>query len=371
VIFNSISQHYPDWVNFAPKLMQWYDSNGRNLPWRLANNPYHIWVSEIILQQTRVNQGLPYYHNFLIAFPTVAHLANASKEELLKVWQGLGYYSRAINMHKAAKIIVNDYKGVFPLTFKQWLALPGVGNYTAAAISASALGIPIVAIDTNVKRFLSRLLAYDENVQGINSSLSLQQIADTLLADENPGRFNQALMDYGAMVCKATNPLCSSCVFTEKCFAYQRSAVGEFPAKTKAVVRKKRFFYFIQLCIYDNHSKMHFYAYQRTGNDIWKYLYELPLIETSEVVSMDELLSLSDWGQIRAFCKSADSCQMSKPVRHILTHQIIEARKISLVCNRFNLDEIPENWIKVDQETFAKLPIHRLIAKLMLVSDSS
>ncbi len=262
-------------MQFTTILLHWYEENKRSLPWRGERDVYRIWVSEIILQQTRIQQGWDYYLRFIEAFSTVQALAEADVEAVLRVWQGLGYYSRARNMHAAAQSIMTRHHGQFPNTYEEIRALKGIGDYTAAAISAFAYGLPYPAVDGNVSRIISRVFGIQDNIQIAATKKKITDLCRQLLKNENPADFNQAMMDFGALQCVPKNPDCEKCPLCNECYAFKEQKVDFLPVNIKNVNIKKRHFHFF---FYTENQK--FFIEQRKENDIWKGLYQLPLIET-------------------------------------------------------------------------------------------
>ena len=260
-----------DFLNIGLKLLQWYDLNARDLPWREIKTPYHIWISEIVLQQTRVEQGLNHYVQFVERFPNANTLANAHIDEVLLYWKGLGYYSRAINLHKAAKQIVHDFEGVFPESYQNILKLSGVGKYTAAAISSICFNEKIPAIDGNFYRVLSRIFADDFDISKSNAHSYFYELALLIMPQNRPGDFNQAVMDLGSGVCKPKNPECGSCPVNDTCVAFHTGRVAAFPVKTKKVKTED-----LSLLYYFIHHKNQFLIKQRGEDFIWKKLYDFP-----------------------------------------------------------------------------------------------
>ncbi len=288
------------------------------MPWKETDDPYAIWLSEIILQQTRVAQGIKYYHKILERFPKVQDLANASEDEVLSSWKGLGYYSRARNLHTAAKTIVRDFGGVFPNTYDDILALKGVGPYTAAAISSFAFGLPYAVVDGNVYRVLSRYFGISDPIDERVGRLRLQQLAQECLVTGAPGDYNQAIMDFGAMVCTPALPQCVACPMSLHCRAYHEDRVSNLPVKAKKIaVRERHFLYFV--IIRDQHILLS----KRGRGDIWQGLYEPPLIEAKEQLSNIEL------AQKASLLLGKDiSHRLLTPVERTkqkLTHQLIRA----------------------------------------------
>ena len=276
--------HFKDLtMNFHNRLIKWYLQNKRDLPWRKTANPYHIWLSEIMLQQTRVVQGMPYFFAFTQEFPTVFDLANASEEQVLKLWQGLGYYSRARNLHNTAKYVAYELNGVFPETYKELLNLKGVGEYTAAAIASFSYNEAVPVVDGNVFRVLSRYFDIESDIALPASKKEFAALAYELMPKNDPATFNQAIMEFGALQCVPKSPNCTICIFNESCLALQKKKVDILPVKSKKVKITNRFFnYFV---LEDNLGNTA--IQKRTAKGIWHNLYEFPLLETGEIVDFD------------------------------------------------------------------------------------
>ncbi|UAB76229.1 A/G-specific adenine glycosylase [Mesoflavibacter sp. SCSIO 43206] len=265
-------------MNFSTKLINWYTVNKRDLPWRSTNNPYYIWLSEIILQQTQVVQGTPYYHAFTSQFPTVYDLANANEEDVLKLWQGLGYYSRARNLHWSAKYIVNELDGVFPDTYKDILKLKGVGDYTASAIASICFNEVTAVVDGNVYRALSRIFGIETPINSTPGQKEFKALAQQLIDKQQPAIFNQAIMEFGARQCKPKNPDCSVCPFKTSCLALKENKIAVLPVKLKKTKVTKKYFNFIVIISKNEKTILE----QRVGSGIWQNLYQFPLIETEK-----------------------------------------------------------------------------------------
>lgn len=345
-------------MEITPRLMNWYLQNHRDLPWRNTRDPYKIWLSEVILQQTRINQGTDYYLKFVENYPTVNHLANAAEDEVLKLWQGLGYYSRARNLHKAAKIIQKDFRGEFPRIIDQIKNLPGIGNYTAAAISSIAFGEPFPAIDGNVLRVISRLFAVEEPIDSSNGKKKVEQVLQLLIDRQNPGVFNQAVMEFGATWCKPQNPDCPNCIFAAECMAFSGKIVDILPVKAKKPGQKVRYFYYLNIHIVNENNRL-IYLKKRSESDIWKGLYDFPLIETSEEVKMDALINHPLWLEIFSDATPVIK-KVSGNITHILTHQKIITQFIETEI------ETPlsnKAFVAVKSEMINKYPVSRLIEK--------
>jgi len=272
---------------FTKSLTVWYLENQRDLPWRHTKNPYCIWLSEIMLQQTRVAQGMPYYFAFIEAFPTIFDLANASEEHVLKLWQGLGYYSRARNLHKTAQTVALELKGVFPDNYADLLKLKGVGEYTAAAIASFAYGEKVPVVDGNVFRVLARYFDIETDIANASAKREFGALALTLIGRSDPALFNQAIMEFGALQCVPKNPDCSVCVLQSGCLARQKNKVSSLPVKSKKAPVKNRFFnYFIF-----SDENAHTIIFKRSGKGIWHNLYEFPLVETDAEVNFEFILN--------------------------------------------------------------------------------
>lgn len=263
--------------SFSKKLLEWYNPTTRNLPWKQTNDAYKIWLSEIILQQTRVEQGTPYYLTFVKKYPRVKKLANAPLDDVLKLWEGLGYYSRARNLHFAAQQVMELYKGKFPDTYEVIIQLKGIGNYTAAAISSFAYNLPHAVLDGNVFRVLSRVFGIEIPIDSTEGKKQFEQLAQQLLDKKNPSIYNQAIMDFGALVCKPQNPLCVQCPFSSECKALELNKISLLPIKAKKLIKSERHFHYFVL--FDSKN---IYIKQRTENDIWKGLFEFPVEESNQ-----------------------------------------------------------------------------------------
>ena len=265
-------------MNFAKTLIHWYSINKRTLPWRETKDPYFIWLSEIILQQTQVAQGLPYYTRFTEKFPTIFHLAHAEESDVLKLWQGLGYYSRARNLHATAKFIANDLNGNFPNNYKDLLKLKGVGDYTASAIASICFNEVAAVVDGNVYRVLARFFGIDTPINSSKGAKEFKELAQTLIDKNDPATFNQAIMEFGATQCKPQNPDCTVCPFNQSCIAFNEKRIAELPVKLKAAKVKIKHFNFLVLLSNDGKAILE----KRIGKGIWQNLYQFPLIETDE-----------------------------------------------------------------------------------------
>ena len=263
---------------FSKTLINWYLQNKRDLPWRHTTNPYAIWLSEIMLQQTRVAQGLPYFLSFTTAFPTVFDLAKANEEQVLKLWQGLGYYSRARNLHQTAQYIAQELSGVFPATYKELLQLKGVGEYTAAAIASFAYNEAVPVVDGNVFRVLSRYFDVETDIAQAAAKKEFAALASELMPKDDPAIFNQAIMEFGALQCVPKNPDCANCVFNDSCDALQKKKVDQLPVKSKKIKVRNRYFNYL---VFED-LKGNTLVQKRTDKGIWHNLYEFPVYETDK-----------------------------------------------------------------------------------------
>ena len=318
-------------ITFTRILLKWdRDKNTRQMPWKGESDPYKIWLSEIILQQTRVEQGMSYYRNFIKSFPTVHHLAKAPDNKIFKLWEGLGYYNRCSNLIYTGRYISKEKNGIFPDSFSDLKTLKGIGPYTAAAIASFAFHLPHAVVDGNVFRVLSRIFGIDKPIDSGPGKKYITELADQLLDKKKPGLYNQAIMDFGAVVCKPKAPICISCPFTKICIAYKTGRVNNLPVKEKKTRIKKRWFYFLVL-EYKNKVLIR----QRTDNDIWQKLYEYPMIEAKDDQTQRAILQKAEkkgWLKKNKY----NSYEVSKIYKQQLSHQLILARFIKI-----RLDQAP------------------------------
>jgi A/G-specific adenine glycosylase len=338
------------------KLGLWYDKEKRNLPWRNTSDPYKIWLSEIILQQTRVAQGTGFYIRFLENFPDIYSLARAEPDEVLKLWQGLGYYSRARNLHETARKIAFEMGGQFPGTYLELLKLKGVGEYTAAAISSIAYGEPRAAVDGNVKRVIARLFSVGEEISSTEGKKTITSFAAEILDQNNPGRHNQAVMELGANICLPAKPLCPACPLNSVCHALKEMMVTEFPVKYKKPKVRERFFTYLII-----RKANTIRIQQRPVGDIWTGLYEFPLIETRGV------MQLKDYpGLVADFLNSGKNAilihKISDPIIHKLSHRTIICRFLHISFSG-DLEPLSLPGIRLNINDFDDYPIPRLIER--------
>ncbi len=303
---------------FHKTLINWYLDNKRELPWRETTHPYHIWLSEIMLQQTRIEQGLPYYMAFTEAFPTVFDLANASREKVLKLWQGLGYYSRARNLHETAKYVAEDLDGKFPNNYKDLLKLKGIGDYTASAIASICYNEATPVVDGNVYRVLARYFNIDTPINSTSGIKEFKALAVELIDEENSATYNQAIMEFGALQCKPQNPLCESCPLSNSCLALKNNRIALLPVKLKKAKIKKRYFNYLVFLSEENETVLE----QRLGKGIWEGLYQFPLLEAKSLISIDELIVESNLLNGKE-TQAKISLYNDTPIVHKLSHQHI------------------------------------------------
>lgn len=307
-------------MHFSTKLTNWYNINKRDFPWRNTKNPYFIWLSEIILQQTRTSQGLPYYLAFTKNFPTVFDLAKAEETKVLKLWQGLGYYSRARNLHFSAKYIVDNCNGKLPGTYKELLQLKGVGDYTASAIASICYNENTAVVDGNVYRVLSRFFNIKTAINSTSGIKEFKLLAQELLPKNNTGLYNQAIMDFGATICTPKKPKCDRCIFNDSCIALQKNKVHELPIKTNKTKIKKRYFNYLVILNKSNETIIN----KRTGKGIWQSLYEFPLLETESEITKNELINNKFYQSLTSQSNIINLQLFNKKVIiHKLSHQHI------------------------------------------------
>lgn len=344
-------------ATFSVKLITWYNSHHRPLPWRATSDPYKIWLSEIILQQTRVAQGLPYYQSFVDTFPTVKALAAAREQTVLRLWQGLGYYSRARNLHACAKHVAKQLGGVFPNTYHELLKLPGIGPYTAAAIASFAFNEPVAVVDGNVFRMLARIFGIDNDISTAAGKEFFLTKANQLLDQKRPGLFNQAMMEFGATHCKPIAPGCDDCIFKKQCVAYTRDLIHLLPVKTNKIKPKKR--YFTYLVFYrDGKLAMK----QRLGKDIWKGLYDFPLIELN-------LRAALSWIAKNEPAIKASRENIVHQAKHVLTHQVIDAAFVGVEVSKGLANFGNQELEFYSPRQVHKLPKPTLITRFLAETD--
>ena len=329
-------------MNFAVTLLQWFKNNGRSLPWRETKDAYAIWLSEVILQQTRIVQGMSYWERFMAKWPTVNDLAAATENEVLKAWQGLGYYSRARNLHTAARQVME--LGGFPQTFKELKTLKGVGDYTAAAIASIAFGEPVAVVDGNVYRVLSRYYGIETPIDSTEGKKEFQALAQSLLPVNEPADYNETIMDFGATQCTPNSPHCSACPLCETCVAFREQRINELPVKSKKVKQRERHFTYIYI-EYEGKIAIH----QRGAGDIWQGLWEFP---------QEEYLTSSEDSAWKT-----EAQLLQKGVKHILTHQILLADIYLWQPTR--RPQLPSEFIWIEKQDLENYALPRLIEILL------
>lgn len=344
---------------FSKTIIEWYKDNKRELPWRESSDPYLIWISEIILQQTRVAQGYDYFVRFIGRFPDVQSLADAEEDEVMKYWQGLGYYSRARNLHAAAK----SMNGSFPKTYPEVLALKGVGEYTAAAICSFAYGMPYAVVDGNVYRVLSRYFGIETPIDSTEGKKLFAALADEMLDKRHPALYNQGIMDFGAIQCTPQSPNCLFCPLAEGCSALSKGMVTKLPVKQHKTKTTNRFFNYIYV-----RAGAYTFINKRTGDDIWKNLFELPLIETSVALSEEEFLALPEFRELlKSVEMPADKLLKEKPVirsvcrgvKHVLSHRVIYADFYEVMLPEESLSL--GNYQRIKEEELGQYAVSRLV----------
>lgn len=311
-------------MDFSSILFNWYLTNARDLPWRNTTNPYHIWVSEVILQQTRVVQGISYYYRFIERFPTIQSLAQADIDDIMKVWQGLGYYTRARNLKAGANEVMEQYNGNLPKTYKELLRIKGLGAYSAAAVASFAFDEAVPAVDGNVYRILSRIFGIFTPIDTTTGKKEFFALANELIPKNEPGRFNQALIDFGALQCTPKSPQCADCPFADYCYAYKNNLIAALPVKGKKKPPIDRYFYYFMI-----KHKEYTFIKRREEKDIWHSLYEFPMVETDAKLGHDQLIErMASLNFLSG--STVKVLNISQPVRHLLSHRTIWATFIIL-----------------------------------------
>ena len=346
-------------MTFENQLVKWYKNNKRDLPWRKNNDPYSVWISEVILQQTRVVQGTKYYNEFLEKFPNIQSLASSRESEVLNVWKGLGYYNRAINLHKSSQYIASNLNGKFPKTYNEIIKLKGVGDYTASAISSICFNEFYPVVDGNVLRLLSRYYGLKTPIDSLKSQRKIKEIGQKLInKTNNPGDFNQAMMEFGALVCTPF-PDCESCVFSSKCVAFNSNEVEKIPVKSKKKKSKERFFNYIIFIDNKNYTMVK----KRSNKDIWYKLNEFPLIESKR-----DIKNIIAFPEFKKFTKSKsivinEEMYKKEKIKHILSHQILY-----ITFHQFSISQDLSqgvNLSKLNKYNFP-VPITNFINKLLI-----
>lgn len=351
-------------MDFSSRLLFWYDEHKRDLPWRDSEDPYKVWISEVILQQTRINQGLSYYHRFLDAFPDVTSLASASEDEVLRLWQGLGYYSRARNLHEAARYIVSRLDGNFPGNSRNWMEIKGVGPYTAAAIASIVFKENVPALDGNGYRVLARIFELPYKKDTSEGKKQFFELATRLIDPDRPGDFNQAIMDFGALVCKPLSPACVDCPMRDICNAFKNNTVDAYPMRSPKRPVRKRFFNYFRITTTNTEGNEIVYINKRRGNDIWKNMYDYPLLETKSDTPPEELFNHVWWRQLFPNNRGYLITGHSEPRTHKLTHQTIHAKLFFVLVEPGYTDVLNQTFIPIKFKEYEMLAKPRLIELL-------
>lgn len=344
-------------MQVSKSLIFWYNKNKRDLPWRNTKDPYIIWLSEIILQQTKVEQGLPYFNHFVEKYPTVKHLATASEDEVMRSWQGLGYYSRARNLHSAAKQIYVDYKGVFPNNYTDLLKLKGIGEYTAAAIASFAFNEVKPVLDGNVYRFLSRYFGIHTPINSPKAKKEFITIAIELIDQKSPDIFNQAIMEFGALQCKPKSPNCSECPLQLSCVSFEKNEVALLPIKEKKLKRSVRYFYYF-VFKFENKIALS----KRTQKDIWQQLYEFPMFESDKELEENEIFAKAN--DLKLLSKDSQILSISKKIKHVLSHQDIYAKFFEIHDLHFQ-HQNHEKYLYIKDDEIRDFALPRLIEQYL------
>lgn len=344
-------------MSFSKEIIQWYATHKRALPWRDTKDPYLIWLSEVILQQTRVAQGMSYYHLFAESFPDVQSLADADEDTVLRMWQGLGYYSRARNLHKAAKKVVNEYNGLFPTRYETLLTLPGVGEYTAAAVSSFAADEVRAVVDGNVFRVLSRFWGLATPINSSKGKKGFTELANSLIDSAQPAVYNQAIMEFGALQCKPKLPECNTCPLNRECFAFSHQVVDDLPVKIKKAKSRNRYFYYFII-----QKGEELLIEKRGAGDIWQHLHDFPLVESEKELTIEGVVLHPE--VVKSFGSSIKMTNVSEVYKHILSHQNIFARFIVLEDVAIDLEE-NEKWNYVLIKELDRLAKPKLIVSFL------
>lgn len=345
-------------MDFSNNILLWYDENKRPLPWRNTNDPYKIWVSEIMLQQTKVVQALPYYNRFLKEFSSILDLAKASEDDVLKLWQGLGYYSRARNLHYTSQYIVKRFNGKFPTAYDEIISLKGIGEYTASAISSFAFSEPYAVVDGNVIRLLSRYFGIQIPYDTLKGKIKFQELANKLLIKNNPGEYNQAIMEFGALQCTPKNPNCNVCIFRNSCKAYLQNKTSYYPIKQNKLKTRDRYLHFF---VINQNNKL---CIQKKRNGIWKGLYEFPSIECNKRTHQDNVMGSIAWKELFDNSSDIQVDKISLEIKHKLSHQILFVRFWHVITQGLILNNY--EWINFNQ--IYKYPVSKLLHKYITSS---
>ncbi|MHC1702748.1 MAG: A/G-specific adenine glycosylase [Tenuifilaceae bacterium] len=350
-------------MEFKNIIIKWYHENKRDLPWRNTDNPYFIWISEVILQQTRVAQGHDYYLRFINTFPTIKHLADAHIDKVMKVWQGLGYYTRARNLHKGAQQILTNFNGELPNSYNELIKIRGIGPYSAGAIASFAFKEVVPAIDGNVYRVLSRVYGVFASPESSAGKKDFFNLAMEIIDKNQPDVFNQALLDFGALQCIPRNPNCLTCPFSDICYAYRNNLVDQLPIKGKKLTIRERFLNYILIRYKDST-----FIKRREEGDIWTSLYEFPLIETKKLVNLEELMNEPDWKALIGK-EIPNILHVSQPVKHPLSHQTLYTRFLIIEIKKPSA-KLKTNYLKILTPEIQEYSIPRVIDNFLAAEPS-
>jgi A/G-specific adenine glycosylase len=345
-------------VLFASWLLVWYQAHKRNLPWRETHDPYKIWLSEVILQQTRVAQGLPYYQRFIEKYPSIQELAHANEEEVLRLWQGLGYYSRARNLHACARRIVHELDGKFPSTYKELLQLKGIGKYTAGAIASIAFKETVPVVDGNVYRVLARLFGVEEDITSTPGTKVFYALAQSLMPEKGADLYNQAIMEFGAIHCTPLHPKCTACIFKAHCVAFHTGRQYVLPVNSRKVKIKQRFFHYLVIQCADK-----LYMKRRKAHDIWKGLYDFYLVEDKQLSTIDQLEDT-----LARLIQCHKLSIVGKPIqyKHLLTHQRLYVHFLHVQATAQFIQEATSLLAQAGMEAFTIAQIKALPKPILI-----
>lgn len=344
-------------MDFSRIITNWYEINKRDLPWRETTDPYLIWVSEVILQQTRVENGIFYYLRFTERFPDLKSLAESDQQEVLKIWQGMGYYSRARNLHETAQFIMKEYGGRFPESYKEIRKLKGIGDYTAAAILSFSFNKPFPVVDGNVYRVLSRVFGITSSIDTSAGRSEFKSLAESLITMNEPGLHNQAIMEFGALQCVPGNPDCIHCPLLSYCEAYKSGIINKLPVRNKKAAIKNRFFHYFHFVLPQNMTLVN----KRGPKDIWQSLFEFPMLESDRLLNLDEISERDEFEKLINGSRIISFAAVNE-FNHVLTHQKITARFFQLEVSGYNFVNSPYDHVSLS-EIQKKFPLHRLMTK--------
>lgn len=341
-------------MTISKTISKWYQSHARNLPWRKTKDPYLIWISEVVMQQTRVEQGMNYYLRFIETFPNIKSLSHATEDQVLKLWEGLGYYSRARNLMAAAKQLMEWHQGVFPNKYEEVIKLKGIGPYTAAAITSFAFDLKYAVLDGNVFRVLSRYYGVEIPINTPKGQKYFSKLAQEILDKENPATHNQAMMEFGALHCKPANPLCTECPLNNSCIAYSKNKVNELPRKEKKLVIKNRHLHFFYV-----EDENNILIEKRDASGIWKGLYQLPLIESKKNEPIENILLNQEF---KGLIKNQEYVlKNTMDIKHKLTHRNLFIRFYHVKCSNIN----NPNYLKVNKKELGELAFPRPVNQFL------